>query len=133
MKEFSIKTFSIWFGILILAVLNGAFREMVLIPKLGIIYGFIVSAVFLSVVILIVTYFSIPWFGKQQIKRYITIGVSWLCLTVIFEFTFGHFVLDKSWVELMKAYTFDEGNLWPIILMVVGVAPLLMAKVRGLV
>ena len=131
MKDLYIKILSIWFGILILAILNGAFRETVLIPELGSTYGFVLSAVILSLLILTVTYFSIPLFGKLQVKIYIIIGICWLCLTVVFEFTFGHFVLDKPWIELLEAYTFNGGNLWLIVLIVVGIAPLLMAKARG--
>ena len=131
MKNLYIKILAIWFGILILAILNGGFRETVLIPELGSTYGFILSAVILSLIIFIVTYFSIPLFGKQQIKTYIIIGICWFCLTVIFEFTFGYFILDKPWIKLLEAYTFDGGNLWLIVLIVVGIAPLLMAKARG--
>jgi hypothetical protein len=128
-----IKLLSIWFGILVLAFLNGSFRETVLIPKLGSINGLILSAVLLSLVIFTVAYFSMPWFREQQIETYIIIGISWLCLTVVFEFTFGHFILGKSWIELLGAYSFEGGNLWPIVLVVLAIAPSLTAKIRGLV
>lgn len=126
------KILSIWFVILVLAILNGGFREAVLIPEIGSLYGLMLSAVLLSLMVLVVTYFSMPWFGEQHMTSYITIGVSWLCLTVVFEFTFGHFVQGKSWIELLGAYRFDGGNLWPIVLLVVGLAPAIVAKIRGL-
>ena len=127
-----VKLLSIWFGILVLAFLNGGLRETVLIPKLGSMYGLILSAVLLSLIIFTVAYLSMPWFREQQMKTYIIIGISWLCLTVVFEFTFGHFILGKSWIELLGAYSFEGGNLWLIVLVVLAIAPSLMAKIRGL-
>lgn len=126
-----IKILLVWFGILVLAILNGGFRESILIPELGSKYGFILSAVILSVIIFSVAYLSVPWFREQHMKTYIIIGISWLFLTIIFEFTFGYFILNKSWIELFSAYTFEDGNLWPIVLAVTGIAPPAAAKIRG--
>ena len=127
----TLKVLSIWFGILIFAFINGGLRELVLIPKLGGVSGFVLSAVLLSTIIISITYFSIPWLGQLPITSYLMIGVSWLCLTVAFEFSFGYVVQHKSWVELLSAYTFTGGNLWPLVLVVLGVAPLMVAKLRG--
>ena len=132
MKNFYIKILLVWFVILILAILNGGFREGILVPELGKTYGFVLSAILLSVIILTIAYFTMPWFGKQQLKTYIIIGINWFYLTVVFEFTFGYFVLEKPWIELLQAYTFNDGNLWPIVLIIVGIAPPLMAKAKGL-
>lgn len=44
----ALKALAVWAGILMLAVLNGALREAVLIPKLGTAAGFVLSAVFLQ-------------------------------------------------------------------------------------
>lgn len=128
-----IKTVSIWFVILVLAILNGGLREIVLIPELGSRYGFILSGILLSAMILVVTYFSVPLFNEKTKETYIIVGVSWLCLTVLFEFAFGYFALGKPLEEILSAYTFEGGNLWPVVLIVVCVAPLFLAKFRGFV
>jgi hypothetical protein len=47
----ALKALAVWAGILMLAMLNGALREAMLIPKLGTAAGLIVSGVFLSALI----------------------------------------------------------------------------------
>jgi hypothetical protein len=66
------------------------------------------------------------------VSGYLLIGILWLILTLVFEFGFGHFLQHKTWPQLLKAYTFQEGNLWPLVLIVTTLAPLLAAYLRGL-
>jgi len=133
MLELIVKALLIWFGILILAIVNGTLREAVLIPVFGKFSGFILSGALLSIFILAVTYFTLPWFGAPASKKYFAIGFGWLLLTLVFEFTFGHFLQNKSWPQLFEAYAFKNGNIWPIVLLITAVAPYLAAKVRGLI
>ena len=126
------KAFAIWLCILVMAIANGMFREAVLIPELGKIPGLILSGVLLSVLILAVSYLALPWFGKWPPARYLAIGSGWLLLTLIFEFAFGHFIQGKPWAQLLEAYTFKDGNIWPIVLLVTVMAPYIAARMRGL-
>ena len=130
--EFSAKALAVWFGILFLAIANGMFRESILIPLLGNIPGLVLSGVLLSILILIVTYFLLPWFGPVPVASYIVLGLGWLCLTLVFEFTFGRLIQGKQWSELFDAYTFKDGNIWPVVLLVVAAAPYIAARIRGL-
>lgn len=125
------KTFAVWLGILLLAIANGALREAVIIPVLGKLPGLIVSGVFLSGLIFAVAYFALPWFGRTPTLSYAAIGMGWLCLTLLFEFTFGHIIQGKPWPQLLEAYTFKDGNIWPIVLFVALVAPYVAARIRG--
>lgn len=127
------KAFAIWLCILMMAIANGMLREAVLIPVLGKVPGLILSGVLLSVLILAVSYLALPWFGVWPPARYIAIGFGWLLLTLIFEFSFGHFIQGKPWPQLLEAYTFKDGNIWPIVLLVTVMAPYIAAKMRGLI
>lgn len=126
----TIKAFAVWIGILLLAIANGVFREVFLIPTLGEISGLILSGVLLSIFILFVVYFALPWIGKTVAVNYVLIGISWLCMTLFFEFTFGY-AQGKSWQQLFDAYLFKDGNIWPIVILITALAPYLSAKVRG--
>ena len=131
LAEIAAKAIVIWFVILVLAIVNGTLREAVLIPALGNAPGLILSGALLSAVILAVAYISLPWFGPARAEIYIALGLSWLCLTVGFEFTFGHTIQGKPWSVLLDAYTFKGGNIWPVVLLVVATAPFIAAKARG--
>lgn len=129
--EIVAKALSIWLGILVLAIVNGLLRDVVLIPVLGHAPGLILSGVILSALILAVAYISLPWFGPAPMARYIALGLGWLFLTLVFEFTFGRLIQGKPWPELLEAYTFTGGNIWPVVLLVVTTAPYIAARIRG--
>lgn len=127
----TVKPFVVWLSILLLAILNGGLREVVLIPALGNPQGLILSGVLLSALILVVTYFALPWLGWHSVAGYIVIGLAWLCFTLTFEFTFGYFIEAKTWSQLCDAYVFKDGNIWPVVLFTTAVAPYVTARFRG--
>ena len=54
-------------------------------------------------------------------------SLSIVTLTVAFEFFFGRVVAKKSWQELLRAYRFENGDIWPLVLMAVTVSPVAAA------
>lgn len=129
--ELAIKAFAIWLSILVLAIANGMLREAILIPILGKPPGLILSGALLSGAILAVAYFALPWLGRASVARYIAIGFGWLCLTLAFEFAFGLLIQGKPWSQILEAYTFKDGNIWPLVLLITAIAPYVAAKIRG--
>ena len=125
------KAFAVWWGILILAIANGTFRGSVLLPLFGMTTGLLLSGIILCTVIIAIAYIALPWIGQTSMAGYYMIGAGWLFLTLIFEFTFGYFVQGKSLPGLLEAYTFEGGNIWPIVLVVTALAPYIAAKIRG--
>jgi hypothetical protein len=126
----ALKALAVWVVILLLAILNGAVREAVLLPKLGAPSGLVLSGALLSALILVAAYLALPWFGTRHVPHLWGIGFGWLVLTLVFEFSFGLWQ-SKSWPTLFEAYTFKDGNIWPLVLIVVTVAPNVAARVRG--
>ena len=124
------KALAIWLAILCAAIANGAFREVVLIPHLGRTSGLQLSGGLLAALVLAITYLSLPWLGVRRIGPLLGVGRGWLVLTLVFEFAFGR-LQGKSWSALLEAYTFKDGNLWPLVLLVVAAAPWLAARWRG--
>ncbi|EXJ12879.1 hypothetical protein [Nitrincola nitratireducens] len=125
----ALKAFIIWAGILVLAVGNGVLRESVLISSLGSAAAFVLSGILLSVLIIVVAYFSLPWLQIQSSMQFWLIGFFWLALTLAFELSFGLWQ-GKSWSVLLEAYTFKGGNIWPIVLAATLFAPYIGAKLR---
>ena len=125
-----LKAMAVWYCILVLAVANGGFREAILLPWLGSPAALIVSGLLLSLLIVGVAYITLSWLGLRRPLHLLAIGLLWLILTLIFEFSFG-LLQGKSWETLREAYTFQNGNMWSLVLAVVAFAPLIAAKLRG--
>lgn len=125
------KAFAAWLAILALAVANGALRETVLIPRLGNTLGLVLSGLLLAALILVIAFLALPWLSVNRLSQVIGIGLAWLVLTLVFEFSFGRFQ-GKPWSTILEAYTFKDGNIWPVVLLVTGAAPYIAARFRGL-
>jgi hypothetical protein len=125
----ALRAFWLWLVILVFAVANGVLREAVFIPKLGSASGLILSGVLLSALVLLIAYLGLPWLRAHG-SELIVIGLGWLVATLIFEFSFGLF-RGKPIGEILAAYTFKGGNIWPVVLLVVAVAPWVAGKLRG--
>ena len=128
-----LKSLSIWAAILVLAVLNGILREKLLFPVVGVRPGLFLSGGSLAAIILLLTCLTLPWLGVTGRAGFVYIGIFWLILTLIFEFSFGMLLQGKSWHSMLQAYTFSDGNIWPLVLLITGAAPYIAAKLRGLI
>jgi hypothetical protein len=119
----NVKALVAWLLILCLAVANGALREAVLTPAFGKTAGLVLSGALLSLLVVVVAYGLVRAIGSLAIPQALGIGLLWLCLTVAFEFGFGWYVQHKSRDELLEAYTFQDGNIWPVVLVITLIAP----------
>lgn len=119
-----------WPGTVVLAILNGTIREKL--------YGQFMrelSAHQLSTFIGIILFGAYIWIltGVWRIespKQAFVIGVMWLIMTVVFEFIFGHFVMDHSWRKLLHDYNLIKGRVWVFVLIWTTVAPYIFYRVR---
>lgn len=127
-----LRAVAAWLLILRLAMLNGVVREVLLVPALGGPIALVTSGLLLSCCILIVAVALARWLGLLTTKRCLSVGTIWLTLTLLFEFGFERLVQRRSWADLLAAYRFEDGNIWPVVLVVTFVSPLLAAYVRGL-
>lgn len=127
----TLKPIAVWALILPLAILNGAFREAVLLPGLGNPWAQMLSGLLLSACIIAVAAVFVPRIVRGGTPQPHLIGILWLALTLVFEFGFGRLVAGRSWTELFAAYTFADGNIWPLVLVVTTFAPSLAVWFAG--
>ena len=125
------RTVLIWFVLLIIAILNGGFREGVLVGKMGRGLAQAVSTVVLSLLILALGWTSVPWIGPQTLQDAWTIGVIWVALTLAFEFLGGHFLFGKPWQELLADYNLFAGRIWVMVLIVTLMTPIIAFTKQG--
>jgi hypothetical protein len=126
-----LKPLAIWCALLVVAIANGALREGVLLRALPRSLAFICSGLLLIALVLLVSLLTIRWLGQLDLTGYLLIGILWLALTIGFEFGFG-LVRGRSMASLLDAYRFRDGDIWPVVLVFIALAPVIAAYARGL-
>jgi hypothetical protein len=119
------RAVAVWFGIMLLAILNGAARDFMLVPRFGDLVSRAVSCVTLSGLIVLVAWRSLRWMAPLSIGDAWTIGVMWLAMTLAFEFIAGHYLFRTPWATLLADYDLLAGRLWILVLAATLVAPAL--------
>lgn len=114
-----------WLLILVFAILNGALREGLLKPRLGDAAAHILSTVLLAAAVFAVARITIEWIGPLRSGDGWVIGLSWVALTVAFEFLAGHYLFGTPWPVLLADYRLSEGRIWILVLASALLAPVL--------
>lgn len=113
----------VWFLLAILAVLNGVFRELVLVPQIGEYPGHVASTLSLLGIIVILTWLFFGWtaveYGRLEL---LAIGVTWVVLTVGFEFLVGYVEGTPVSVTLGQ-YDLLAGQVWVFVPLALLIAP----------
>lgn len=122
-RAIAARALLVWLAILVLAVANGALREALLTPRLGRSTGLLLSGILLSAVVLLVARISAGWLEADSATTSWWVGALWVGLTLVFEFSFGSLVQHKTGSEMLQQYLFRDGNLWPVVLVVILIAP----------
>ena len=126
MKKY-MYAFLIWVMIIPIAILNGGFREYVLI-KFGE-FARPLSGIILSACIFIVAYLLVPKI-KNCVKRdYIIFGVMWFILTNLFDLT-AYIKEGEGFAGLLHSYNIFTGNTWILVVLTALFAPMAVMKIR---
>lgn len=126
------KSILIWLSIIPLAILNGALREAVLNTWLGEKIAQPISGILLCAMVFIITLIFIPRIGKGTSKTYWKIGALWVGMTVVFEATFV-LLLGGNFQQIIAMYDITTGNLWLLVVIFIGIAPWLTAKIKRII
>ena len=116
-------------GILVLAFVNGGVRESVLVYRLEHALALAASGIVLALSIVAVAFGTIRWIGGNRGGW--PVGVLWAGLALLFEWGFGLLVQHRTVQDLLQAYRFEKGNLWPVVLLALLLAPPLAARLLG--
>ncbi len=118
-----------WAIVALCAIANGTFRAFVLQPVFGETVARMISCFMLITILLLISHYSLNRtklrFSDQEL---LVIGTMWLALTLLFEFGWGHFVIGRSWDELLVDYDILKGRLWVLVLVFTLLAPLITGR-----
>ncbi|WP_128546333.1 hypothetical protein [Larkinella soli] len=124
------RTLIIWFLMLLLAVLNGAFREAVIRPQLGQPWGHVLSTALLCMLIGGLAWYSVGWIKPHSLREAWGVGLTWVSLTLAFEFLAGHYLFGRSWNYLLDQYDLMKGQVWLFVPLVTLLAPVWVFRLR---
>ncbi|MBN2075751.1 MAG: hypothetical protein JW762_09390 [Dehalococcoidales bacterium] len=113
----------LWFGLVLLAILNGLTRDKVYRRYLSELSAHQASTVsFILLMGIYVWIFSNIW-PLESSGQALSIGGIWLAITIIFEFIFGHYARKKPWQVLFDDYNIGKGRVWILVLLWTLLAP----------
>jgi uncharacterized membrane protein YadS len=121
----------VWLGILALASLNGALRDLIVAPRIGDTVARAISTVILCGLVLLVTWSSIRWLAPRRPRQALGVGLFWVGLTLTFEVAAGR-LSGKPWSVVLADYDVLRGRIWILVPIVTFLAPLWSGRVRGL-
>ncbi len=112
-----------WFVMLLVAFVNGGLREFTYGRHLSALAANQLSCLTGIILLGTVIYLYQRRWPFVSARQAWSVGLFWMALTVAFEFLFFHYVAGHPWAELLAAYDVANGQLWPLILLWVAVAP----------
>jgi hypothetical protein len=117
-----------WLGLLLLAVLNGTVRGTVLQRRLGEDTARRVATVVLLAALTAYVHRLQRRHPIPDAEHAWVVGMSWVVMTLGFEFGFGRLVGKLAWSELLADYDVRAGRIWVLVPVWTAVAPEVMRR-----
>ena len=115
----------VWVILAVVAVANGVFRELILIPRIGEYPGHVLSTALLVLAILGLSFGYFRWTPIDYARvELLLLGVLWASLTVGFEFLVGY--VENTPVSVtIGQYDVLAGQVWIAVPLTLLLSPLL--------
>jgi hypothetical protein len=120
-----LRSFVVWLLIILVEIIHGIVRGILLVPMAGDLRSRQIGVFTGSLLIFVVAYISSNWLGAKSVGQQIGVGFFWVLLTVIFEITFGLFVVGADTARILEDYNLLNGGLMPIGLVFMLFTPML--------
>jgi len=120
-----------WIGGAALAVANGGVRDLGLRRVMDEVSARQVST--LTLLILLTAYMWLlhrRWPIAQEGTAF-AIGLTWVAMTLVFEFGLGHYVEGKTWATLLEDYDLTAGHIWVAVPLWVAVCPSAVRRLQA--
>lgn len=125
-----IRYFLAWFGMMVIAVLNGGLRDGVYAGYVSELAAHQISTVLLLILFGLYFWLLTAYWRIQSARQAWTIGLMWLFMTLAFEFGFFHYVAGHSWADLMAQYNVFAGRMWILVPLWVLLGPYVFYRIR---
>ena len=120
-----------WFGMILLALLNGALRVALIGRYVSELRAHQLSTLSLIALFSVYIRFIVGRFPPESSAQAAAIGAIWVVMTVTFEFLFGHYVSGYPWNALFRDYNLLAGRIWILVLIWTGIAPFVFYRIQS--
>ncbi len=117
-----------WFGLLGIAVVNGALREAAYARAMEELAAHQLSTLIGSVLIGVAIWFIVRRWPPASSREALAIGLLWMVMTIAFEFFMGLVLASRPLSKVLGAYDVLAGRVWIFFLLWIAVAPLLFYR-----
>ena len=121
------KALAVWLAMVAGAVLNGMFRQYMLLPGMGETIGRPLSAVILAAVIVLLSWIFLLWAGRLTSRTAWLVGIGWLLLAIVFETGLG-LLQGMAPGDIAALYNPFSAGLWDLVLLATLLAPPLLNR-----
>lgn len=116
----------IWLIFELISIGLGLVRTAFITPQIGKYGGHVIGTILLIFFVLIITRLLLNLMDVDYTHiDLIAIGVLWLFMTLLFEFSYGYYVLARPWPALLAEYNILEARLGSLVLITEFLAPFL--------
>lgn len=112
-----------WIPMLVIAVANGALRQLTFGKVMSEQHAHQLSTLIGSVCIGAFIWFVVRAWPPSSGRQALLIGLAWVLLTVTFESFMGLALQHRDLQEVLYEYNLLEGRVWTLFLIMLGVAP----------
>lgn len=119
-----------WIPMLVLAVANGALRQLTFARVMPELRAHQLSTLIGSAVIGLFIWFVIRAWPPASSREVLLIGLVWLVLTVAFEFFMGLVLAHRPLSEVLRDYDLLAGRVWVLFLVWLTFAPWVFFRLR---
>ncbi len=125
------KALAVWLLIVIAESIHGIIRQLFIAPVIGDLPARQIGVLIGSVIIFAIAWACIRWIGADSLGQQLRVGLLWVVLIAVFEFSLGA-ALGYSQERMLSDYNLAEGGFMGFGLVFMLVAPFLAAKARRL-
>lgn len=119
-----------WIPGIPIAIVNALLRNSLYSQFLSELRAHQLSAVSFMLLFGVYTWFILKWLNLNSSQEALLLGLTWLILTVGFEFLFGHFVMGHPWARLLHDYNLLAGRVWILVLLWIAASPSIIYQIQ---
>jgi hypothetical protein len=127
-----LRAMAVWLLVMAVEFVHGTLRWIFLRPHVGDFRSGQIGVFTGSLLFLLVVYFCEPRMKLRGLGDCLRVGALWVGLTVAFEWSFGHYVMGRSWESIGMEYNLLRGGLMLVGLAIFAISPWIAWRLRGL-